>query len=923
MATPIRDVEMRHYQYSSSPDLSSLPSESPSEPSSPSRHGRRRMSRQGQRGDEIVVDPSAAPRFALMNPSPQQQPGPPPALSLDSVRLNKDGEPRKKPGRKPGVVAKKASDGSAPSVLSAPGADSSVEAPKAKRPRKPKDPNAPPVPRKKRALPTSAPANDTLIASALPRSSSVNVQYEPKVELTSMRMDIDPRPTTHPFGPSAIPSSTNTHPHPRQPPLAMMDKMQKRESNPSSVLSILNADDSPPRPPRSAPLATTTTPVRSVGQSFDPVRSSTYDPVRETMLARDPYGTGALTSPRAPTQVPNRASASPSIASLVDPAPVSHIRSPVATFALTHQVSPPPMSIAAATTSSSNLPHSRFREGPVSAPTSPSPSPAIRNIVAPTISSTPRSPTATKATTIAKDFPKVAAATVPKTTSSKTPPLALTSKSSTAAKTSTTKASAKSDSSGQTKEQVKAAAQSKTATQSKLPAQKKTAAQSKAASQSKASVSTTAATSSKTAAAKPATTKAAEKKAAAAAAKAAATAAVAASAAATSEETSSPDTSATTKPSGPITASFKDVAMSGTTTAGSQASPSAAPHIKKFSSILQQERGGKQSKTTSAASSPKLYGTRGDASPAADALDSSTQSAGGEPERSILDFGKALPGEEQTAPSIVLHIPLTRGENNKYVNFMRMAEERYGWDALHPRLAAHRDRKLRIAAASAALEKTGSGRESGDEMTDDMQSGDEGSNEENGAIGDNGLIAANASGPDDIPAKPVRKKRIFKEDEYDKDDDFVDDSELQWEEQAAASRDGFFVYSGPLVPEEEKPAEGYVFFFAKTVYHITGFSRADLFYRSTTPAKRGRGTRGGRGGTGRATAAKAATGRGAGGAGSRGGTTVRKPRITKQEKEKREREKEELEKGSSKSSANGLSLADTESPFSSSMAIDI
>lgn len=56
------------------------------------------------------------------------------------------------------------------------------------------------------------------------------------------------------------------------------------------------------------------------------------------------------------------------------------------------------------------------------------------------------------------------------------------------------------------------------------------------------------------------------------------------------------------------------------------------------------------------------------------------------------------------------------------------------------------------------------------------------------------------------PSSSVR----YIEDEYDKDDDFVDDSELLWEEQAAASRDGFFVYSGPLIPEVEKPPAGYV-----------------------------------------------------------------------------------------------------------------
>lgn len=173
-----------------------------------------------------------------------------------------------------------------------------------------------------------------------------------------------------------------------------------------------------------------------------------------------------------------------------------------------------------------------------------------------------------------------------------------------------------------------------------------------------------------------------------------------------------------------------------------------------------------------------------------------------EPEgRSILDFGKARPGEEAQAPTIVLDIPINAGETNKYVNFMRMAEDRYGWDALHPRQAANRDRKARIAAAAASLEKAESGRESGDEMSVDLSDG-EGSNPDNGGT----------SNPD-AQTKP-KKKRNFKEDQYDVADDFVDDSELLWEAQAAASRDGFFVYSGPLVPEVEKPAAGYVLFYS-------------------------------------------------------------------------------------------------------------
>jgi hypothetical protein len=95
------------------------------------------------------------------------------------------------------------------------------------------------------------------------------------------------------------------------------------------------------------------------------------------------------------------------------------------------------------------------------------------------------------------------------------------------------------------------------------------------------------------------------------------------------------------------------------------------------------------------------------------------------------------------------------------------------------------------------LERNGSNKDSGDEMSLDSEA--EGSNIEMGGMSD-GRTGTDGG------AKKVPRKRKMKEDEYDKDDGFVDDSELLWEEQAAAANDGFFVYSGPLVPEGEKPA---------------------------------------------------------------------------------------------------------------------
>lgn len=272
-------------------------------------------------------------------------------------------------------------------------------------------------------------------------------------------------------------------------------------------------------------------------------------------------------------------------------------------------------------------------------------------------------------------------------------------------------------------------------------------------------------------------------------------------------------------------------------------------------------------------SSPKQKPHTGVSTPRTENLDDMQEGES----RSILDFGRAKPGEEAQAPTIVLSVPIQAGETNRYVNFMRMAEDRYGWDALHPRLAANRDRKARIAAAAASLEKAESGRESGDEMSVDLSDA-EASNPDNGAT----------SGPD-AQAKP-KKKRNFKEDQYDVDDDFVDDSELLWEAQAAASRDGFFVYSGPLVPEVEKPAAGYV---SSCLPPSCDQVLTSISHEG--PPKRGRGGRGSRGGgRGASTRGGAGSGRG-GGPGSRGGSVTRKPRITKQEKAQREREKAERE----------------------------
>lgn len=666
---------------SSSPtSLSSPPASSISNPSSPSRLN---VGRANIEMDEIVVDTASGPRFGVVAPV---QPPPP------DVPLTAAGLPRKKPGRKPGSTVK-------PKVN--PDGTPAAEAPKVRKPRKPRDPNAPPIQRKRKIAATQEPAEPEQ-ASTL-SSGSASHQPQQATEASPMRMDLDPRPAAA----SATPSSGNT-PNQQSNPA----KVPKREG-PSFMSSLLNRESPPPLPAPPAP----------VRMAFDPVRSSSYDPVRETMVTRDPYGTSALASPRGPSQMTNRASASPSISSLIDAPPQS---------SASKVVSPTQAHSSFHTTA-----QGRFQD-PSSLP--PSPSNQVRKDPPPLSGPAPKSSTVE----IKKPGP---------------PPMP-----------------------------------------------------------------------------QPPSSKAAEP----------------------------------FKPTAP--------ASSGMPAPNTMPAPS-----KKVATVVAQTRKEKKA-VSSTSSSPKMSSLK-------NALPDVAPLPGTSSDRSILDFGKVAPGEEKEAPSIILHIPLN-GEGNKYVNFMRLAESKYGWDALHPREAANRDRKARIAAASAALERQQSGRDSAEEEDPEFNaSEDENSNIEMGGMGQNGGLTSGADAA--APEKPKRKKRNWREDEYDRGDDFVDDSELLWEEQAAAVQDGFFVYSGPLVQEVPKAPERYVTLLLslKVMLHFGRFTDVS---HSEGPVRRGRGRGGGPGSRGGRGRGEGGRGRG-GGPGSRGGTTTRKPRITKAEKQQLDREKAERE----------------------------
>ena len=164
---------------------------------------------------------------------------------------------------------------------------------------------------------------------------------------------------------------------------------------------------------------------------------------------------------------------------------------------------------------------------------------------------------------------------------------------------------------------------------------------------------------------------------------------------------------------------------------------------------------------------------------------------------------------EAKGPNIVLHIPL-KGQRNTVINFARMAEQKYGFAALYPRQAAQRERLAKVAAAGAALERSASGSKFGGTSAegsgeDDVSVDIGGDSENDGDVAMSGINGNADQGPSgtDGPDQPKRKRRK-KVEEYDDEDPFIDNSEQIWESQAAASKDGFFVYRGPLVPEGEK-----------------------------------------------------------------------------------------------------------------------
>ncbi|ODV75501.1 Hpc2p [Cyberlindnera jadinii NRRL Y-1542] len=131
-------------------------------------------------------------------------------------------------------------------------------------------------------------------------------------------------------------------------------------------------------------------------------------------------------------------------------------------------------------------------------------------------------------------------------------------------------------------------------------------------------------------------------------------------------------------------------------------------------------------------------------------------------------------------PIVAIHVPLfskdeSLGSTQVVFNVMKMCEDKYGWKAIHPN-ASKFDMDLY----------------NDDELDEDD---------------DNDAMDDDQEQHEEVPKVPVKidKRRLQKGKpkigQYDYEDPFIDDSETLWEEQRASTKDGFFVYWGPLVEE--------------------------------------------------------------------------------------------------------------------------
>ncbi|QLQ82116.1 hypothetical protein HG537_0G03710 [Torulaspora globosa] len=165
----------------------------------------------------------------------------------------------------------------------------------------------------------------------------------------------------------------------------------------------------------------------------------------------------------------------------------------------------------------------------------------------------------------------------------------------------------------------------------------------------------------------------------------------------------------------------------------------------------------------------------------------------------LLDlFERGKVTKEIQDPTIVLDVPLYSSKSNEYLdengqvsfNFYKLVHDKF-----HPTQSETNMNDVKVAKRNLLTQLNIAnpvGNAEDEEGEDLVEVDDEGDDDEE----DEGEEEKTVASPKKKSHPNKGKSLIGK---YDIEDPFIDDSELLWEEQRAATKDGFFVYFGPLI----------------------------------------------------------------------------------------------------------------------------
>ncbi|QLL34995.1 hypothetical protein HG536_0H03710 [Torulaspora globosa] len=166
---------------------------------------------------------------------------------------------------------------------------------------------------------------------------------------------------------------------------------------------------------------------------------------------------------------------------------------------------------------------------------------------------------------------------------------------------------------------------------------------------------------------------------------------------------------------------------------------------------------------------------------------------------SLLDlFERGKVTKEIQDPTIVLDVPLYSSKTNEYLdengqvsfNFYKLVHDKFHATQSESNITDVKVAKRNLLTQLNTTNTVGNAEdEEGEDLVEVDDEGDDDEEDE----GDEEKIMASPK----KKSHPNKGKSLIGK--YDIEDPFIDDSELLWEEQRAATKDGFFVYFGPLI----------------------------------------------------------------------------------------------------------------------------